>query len=127
MRDVFRGIVSTVMAVFILAVTTGCSAFRPHSQTINVSCSPEDAVLMINGQRHTPPVQVEVQRNRDLCIQAHKKGYMPYQRTVGHHLNKTGALDAVGTLLYLVPCVGLLTPGAWSLDATNVGVALYQE
>ena len=127
MNKTVRAIVSGGMAGMLLAATTGCSAFRAHNQTVNINCTPEDAILMVNGQRHRSPVQVSVKRNRDVSLQAHKEGYVPYQRTIGHHLNATGAVDAVGTLLILVPCVGLFTPGAWSLDETDVGITLYER
>ena len=108
-------------------LASGCSAFRAHNQTLNVNCMPQDAILMVNGQRHSSPTQVNVKRNRDVSIQCHKEGYYPYQRTIGHHFNATGALDAVGTFLFLVPGVGLFTPGAWSLDETDVSISLYKS
>lgn len=94
---------------------------------MNVNCSESDAILTINGQRYSPPAQVRVKRNRDVAIQAYKDEFVPYQRTIGHHFNGTGALDAVGTLLILVPCVGLFCPGAWSLDETDVFIQLYEK
>lgn len=105
----------------------GCSAFRASTQIVNVSCVPQDAIVTVNGHRASMPAQISVRRDRDLSVQAHKQGHAPYQRTIGHHLNGTGALDAVGTLLVLVPGIGLLTPGAWSLDETDVAVTLYKE
>ena len=126
MKKILNRILSAVTGAMLLMVT-GCSAFRPSTQTVNISCAPGDAVLMVNGQRHTPPVQVNVPRNRDLSLQAYKEGYMQYQRTIGHHLNTTGALDAVGTFLLLVPGIGLFFPGAWSLDETDVNITLYQK
>lgn len=110
-----------------LAVLTGCSAFRPQTQLVNISCTPQDAVLTVNGQRYVSSVQIDAKRNRDLSIQCYKDGYVPYQRTIGHHFNETGALDAVGTVLFLVPGVGLFTPGAWSLDETDITIALYDK
>jgi hypothetical protein len=79
---------------------------------------------MVNGQRYTPPAQVTVKRNREVSIDCYKDGFVPYQRTIGYHFNSTGALDAVGTALFLVPCIGLFTPGAWSLDETDVNISL---
>ncbi|MCK4563155.1 MAG: hypothetical protein KAU94_00615 [Verrucomicrobia bacterium] len=110
-----------------LLTLSGCCAFRPHSQMVNITCMPEDAILTVNGQRYTSPVQIDVKRNRNLSIQAYKEGYMPSQRTVGHHFNATGALDAVGTFLFLFPGIGLFTPGAFSLDETDVAITLYQK
>jgi hypothetical protein len=68
-----------------------------------------------------------VKRNRDVSIQCYKEGYAPYQRTIGNHFNTTGVLDAVGTWLFLLPGIGLFTPGAWSLDETDVTISLYQK
>jgi hypothetical protein len=115
------------VGAILLATSTGCSAFRGHMQTMNINCNPPDAILMVNGQRYTPPAQVTVKRNRDVSIQCYKEGYAPYQRTIGNHFNTTGVLDAVGTWLFLLPGIGLFTPGAWSLDETDVTISLYQK
>jgi hypothetical protein len=115
-------------AVGMIALTvasSGCSAFRASTQMMNVTCSELDVILTINGQRHSPPAQVNVKRNRDVAIQAYKDGFVPYQRTVGHHINVTGALDAAGTFFFIVPGIGLFCPGAWSLDETDVFITLY--
>lgn len=121
----FKKTASTVLATSML-ILSGCSAFRPSTQMVNITCAQPDAILTINGQRYTSPAQVRVKRNRDMSIQAYKTGYTPYQRTLGHHFNGTGALDAVGTVLFLVPGVGLFCPGAWSLDETDVFITLYE-
>lgn len=121
--------IKKVVSVFVVMTffASGCSAFRPHSETVNVVCEPTDSILVINGQRYASPAQVEVPRNRDVSIQCNKKGYFTAQQTVGHHFNGTGALDAVGTLLILLPGIGLFTPGAWSLDKTDIHVQLFPE
>jgi hypothetical protein len=126
MKDKLMKAMSLTLAMSMVFLT-GCSAFRSSTQMVNITCNPNDAILTVNGQRYTPPVQINAKRNRDLSIQCYKEGYAPSQRTIGHHLNGTGALDAVGTLLILVPCIGLFTPGAWSLDETDVAITLYQK
>ena len=127
MKKIIRTAASIGMIAVLVAASTGCSAFRSHMQTMNISCSPSDAILMVNGQRQSSPAQVSVKRNRDVSLQCYKEGYAPYQRTIGHHFNETGVLDAVGTWLFLVPGIGLFTPGAWSLDETDVTISLYQK
>jgi len=106
---------------------TGCSAFKPHMQTLAITADPPDSVLMVNGQRYTAPAQIPVKRNRDVSISCYKDGYMPYVRTVGNHMNGTGTLDIVGTVLFLLPGIGLLTPGAYDLDETTIGISLYKK
>ncbi|HIJ86844.1 MAG TPA: hypothetical protein HPP97_04065 [Desulfuromonadales bacterium] len=102
----------------------GCSAFKDSTQTVNIQCAEPGTILQVNGQNRTCPTQIEAKRNRDLSIQAHKTGYTSYMRTIGHHFSSTGALDAVGTLLIILPVVGLFTAGAWDLDETDIMVQL---
>ncbi len=126
MKDNIMKATSLILAIAMTALT-GCSAFRAHSQMVNITCMPNDAILTVNGQRYTAPTQVTVKRNRNLSIQCYKDGYMPTQRTIGHHFNGTGALDAVGSFFFLFPVIGLFTPGAWSLDETDVAITLYEK
>ena len=116
-----------IFALSVLLVLSGCSAFRSHTQTINLTCTEPEAVISVNGERFTSPCQVKVKRNRDVSIQAYKEGYVPYQRTVGHHFNETGALDAAGFFLFIVPGIGVFFPGAWSLDETDLTIQLYEK
>ena len=127
MKKILQATISIGICAVLLATSTGCSAFRGEMQTMNINCSPPDSVLMVNGQRYTPPAQVSVKRNRDVSIQCYKDGFAPYQRTIGNHFNTTGVLDVVGGCIFLVPFIGLCTPGAWSLDETDVTIALFQK
>ena len=127
MKKTLNRIVSAALAAVLLGVTTGCSAFRSFDEPVIITCTPPDAVLMVNGQRQTPPAHLSVRRNRDMYLLAQKEGYLPYQRTVGNHFNATGALDLVGTFIFLLPGIGLFFPGAWSLDETDIGITLYRK
>jgi hypothetical protein len=115
----------SIMISISLLMLTACSAFRPSTQMINLRCSEPDAICTVNGQRYTAPASISVNRNRDVSIQCYKEGYVPSIRTIGNHLSTAAVLDIVGTVLILVPAVGLLTPGAWDLDETNVSMQLY--
>jgi hypothetical protein len=117
-----------VVCCFILVVTNlvGCSAFKSHDQSVSISCVDQDIVLMVNGQITKCPTQLNLPRNRDFSVQANKSGCFPYNRSIGHHFNTTGTLDAIGTLLILVPGIGLLTPGAWDLDETSLTISMVQ-
>lgn len=102
----------------------GCSAFKSATQMVNIQCTEQDTTVMINGQTRKCPLQMEVKRDRDLSLQAHKYGYAPYMRTIGHHFSTTGVLDVVGTCLILLPGIGLFTSGAWDLDETDITIQL---
>jgi len=121
-----KRLISIIILISFLGLTA-CSAFRPANQTMNLICSEQDAICTVNGQRHNTPASINVKRNRNVSIQCYKDGYVPASRTVNHHLSTTGVLDIVGTLLILVPGIGLLTPGAWDLDETDVTMQLYQK
>jgi hypothetical protein len=127
MKKTIKAATNVSISAILLAASTGCSAFRSPVETMSIKCDPADAVLMVNGQRYTPPAQVTVKRNREVSISCYKEGFIPFQQTIGYHFNATGALDAVGTALFLIPAVGLFTPGAWSLDETDVTVSLVQK
>ena len=88
-------VLATLGMIGFTIVLMGCSAFRSSTQRINISCSEQDAILTVNGQRYAPPAQIDVKRNRDVSIQAYKKGFVPSQRTIGNHFNVTGRPDAV--------------------------------
>ena len=111
------------MIVFIF-LFSGCSAFVPKTETINVACSEPDATLQINGQHFKGSAQTDVPRNKNVAIMCSKTGYFPAQRTIDYSLSGTGVVDAVGTVFFLFPGIGLFTDGAWSLDENNINVSM---
>ena len=117
----------SLITITSMIFASGCSAFKPSTQMVNISCEPEDSKLIVNGERYGNQAQVKVKRNRDMTIQCQKSGYDLSQRTIGHHFNGTGALDAVGTFFFIFPVIGIFTPGAWSLDQTNIQITLYEK
>ncbi|MCK5852342.1 hypothetical protein KAH27_04855 [bacterium] len=122
-----QSVICVVLCVSILTATSGCSAFRSSKQTITIACHPAGAQATVNGDLYNIPAKVSVRRDESVSIQCFKKGYQPYNRVIGTHMNTTGILDVVGTFIFIVPCVGLFTPGAHSLDDRNVLATLYKE
>jgi len=106
---------------------TGCSLFLPSHQEISVKCSPDDSILMIDGERYKAPVQLEVRRDEVHLIEARKDGYTPYRHTIDSHYNTLGILDGIGTVTLLLPVIGFLSPGARSLDETDITIQLYEQ
>ncbi|RLD12036.1 MAG: hypothetical protein DRI44_02130 [Chlamydiae bacterium] len=122
-----QSVICVLLCVSILVATSGCSAFRSSRQSINIACYPEGSSVTVNGNHYKTPATVSVRRNESVSIQCYKKGYQPYNRVIGTHLNTTGILDIVGTCIFILPCIGLFTPGAFSLDETNVLATLYEK
>ncbi len=119
-----RPITFFLAAVLILQ---GCSAFRPHTQMVNINCDPDDALLQVNGERQNTTDQIEVPRNRQLSVQCSKSGYHPASKSVGTHLSTTGVLDIIGIFIFILPGIGLFTPGAWDLDETEISLQLHPK
>ncbi len=112
-----------VIAPFVLCAffMSSCSTFRPSTQVLTITTSQPDAEIYVNGSlAGKGRVQVVVERNRSVQILAKKDGFVPVSRTVGREINTTGILDTFGGMLILLPLIGLLSPGAYSLQADRV-------
>lgn len=119
------GRVKLLLTVVLALSVLGCSLFRSPTQTINIKCSPNgDAVLTVNGKTSKCPATMDVERDKDLLVQAHKDGFKPYERTIKRQLSDTGKLDTFGFVLLLVPGIGLLSPGAWDLEELDINIVL---
>ena len=122
-----KKIISKIIILISLISMFGCSAFKHHNQIITVSCVPNNATIIVNGQQYGSKSQISVKRDEIVVIQAYKEGYMSHQEIIDHHFSGVGFLDAVGTFWFILPVFGLLTPGAWTLDVTNIGIILDRE
>ena len=120
-----KSILRLIVAITLIISITGCSAFRPARQVITVKTSEPKAQIWINNNLEgETPVTKSVKRNKAVSILVTRKGFFPTTRTIDRHLSKTAILDIIGTGLFLFPGIGLLTPGAWDLDETEVFVHL---
>jgi hypothetical protein len=110
-----------VLCIFLIQA---CSAFNSSTQIISVKCNQQDTKLTLNGERLDCPAKIYVRRDKKLLVEAYKEGYAPYAQTVDYHLNKWGEYDIAGAVFILVPVFGLLFPGAWDLDQTEIEIQL---
>lgn len=101
--------------------STGCSMFKPKMQQVTIATVPTGALVTVDGKDvGRSPVTVPLQRNRSHSIAA-TLGSKIGSRDLNTRLATTGILDIVGGVLFLVPAIGLLTPGAFDLHS-NVTV-----
>lgn len=110
----------------LLTLATGCSSFRSSHQTLTVQVTdPPHATVWVNRVREgEAPVQVSVLRNKYVDVMVEKEGYQSETRTVRYHLNTTGYLDIVGAWLFILPVIGIISPGHDSLDETTITMHL---
>lgn len=102
---------------------SGCSAFATKTQTVHASCSEPDATLQVNGgQIYTGQAQIEARRDKVFSYACFKPGYYPAQKNVSYSISQTGIADFVGSMIFLIPIIGIFSPGAWDLDENEVSI-----
>ena len=118
-------IVRIGLCIILLSQTIACSALKASTQPVKFTCEPKEGVnLVVNGKKYDCPVTVDVPRNRELPVEGYKDGYLSYQRIISYHKSDTYWLDLIGTCICLFPVFGLMTPGAYDIDETDVMVIL---
>jgi hypothetical protein len=113
----------------LLSLTTGCSLLMPSYQilTVQVTEPPHTGVWVNNKYEGEAPVQVSLLRNHSADVVAKKEGFQTSEKLVGCHINVWGGLDIAGTWLFLLPLVGVISPGSHSLDDTTLVMHLAPE
>jgi hypothetical protein len=116
-------------ASVLLAMTTGCSIFRSSHQDLSVSVqNPPHAGVWINGNYEgEAPVKARVKRNTSVIVLVKKTGYQSLQRTLPSDLNTTGIFDIIGTYIFLLPVIGVISPGSHSISETSLVLQLAPE
>lgn len=104
------------LSVILAASITGCSLFAPGTQVVTVNGQPAGAIVTINGNTLVAPAQVTLKTNRPVSIMVSKAGYVPVSYSIGTTLSTFGLLDIIGGFCFLVPFIGLVAPGAFTLD-----------
>ena len=123
-----KRLMSLNLLLILVVHASGCSFFVPHTQPISVTTSEKDAQIFINGNlAGVGSVQESVTRNREVAIMAKKDGYYPAMRTIGKTLSTTGILDIIGGFIILVPFLGLISPGAWQIEQTNISLMMAKD
>ena len=115
---------SRLIAIALAVQTAGCSAFVPWEQHVSITASDPQAQVMIDNQIvGTGHVETDLPRDRSYSIVATAHGQTAVA-TIDHHISTTGILDIVGTFFFIVPIIGVFTPGFWDLDPTNVHIVI---
>ena len=113
------------LAVFL---ASGCSTLKTdHYTDVSVSCKPDESIASVNGEHKNAPATFSVVTNKDLDVACQKPGYITSTKKVRTHITTTGVLDAIGGFLFLVPAIGLISPGAWELDQKEIEMTLVKE
>ena len=121
-------VANVIMAALVLLATNGCSLFAPKSEDVSINSEPQGAQVLVNNtHRGTTPCSVSLPCKGDATIVVRKDGYKSEVYHVGYSLGTCGILDIVGTVLFLVPAVGLFSAGAYTLDEHTINVSLTKQ
>ncbi len=110
-----------------LTLASGCSFFGDKTQEVTILTEPKDAEVLVNNKQCGNPVSVVVPCDQPLAVVVRKPGYQTCTKTVTPVLSKLGLLDVVGTVLFLVPGIGLFSDAAQELPETNLYIVLDKE
>ena len=113
-----------VMAALVLLTANGCSFFAPKTEEVAVNSVPAGAEVYVNNSlKGTTPCSVPVScKGGEIMVK--KAGYDPQLYRVGRHLGTCGVMDIVGTVIFLVPAIGLFSAGAYTLDQHNISAQM---
>ena len=108
-------------------LSSGCSFLAPGTQRLFIRTSEPDAKVYLNGSLiGQGSLSYQVNRGQKVEVTVQKEGFFPGVRTIERSLSVPGRLDAVGTYLILVPALGLMSPGAYQLDTTEIDIRLIE-
>lgn len=123
--------IKKVLSVFVCGVflvsSTGCSCFQPSTIPFSVVTNPE-ADIYINGQfLGKGSGTMNVSRDQSVNVMAKKDGYYPATQSVNTKMSTSGVWDVIGGFIFLLPFLGLLSPGARDLEVHSVTLNLAQQ
>ena len=109
-------------------LSSGCSMFVSHKQSLGITTSEPDAQIYVNGEFiGNGNMSMRVPRDQSVSIMAKKDGFYPATRDIGTKMSFIGILDIIGGCCFLLPFIGLAFPGSHSLDRNNVAIVLQKE
>ncbi len=125
---IVNAFVSVLLIISIALIQAGCSTFVPHTQKVSIVASEPDAKIYINGDLiGTGRAETKVPRNRDASVMVKCDGYYTATRMLSTTMSGIGVVDIIFGWVWLVPWLGLLSPGSKEIDTPNITVVLDKE
>lgn len=113
-----------VLCVLFAVPLGGCSLFAGSTQMIAVSATDPDADLYVDNQLIGRGAgSVSLKKNKGHVVVA-RVGDRAGTAIIDKSISTTGVLDIVGGLLILIPFLGVVSPGFWTLEPETVVVAI---
>lgn len=100
---------------------SSCSLVMPGKQEVDIVCDNREAFIYADGNPlGYGRAQVNLSRGKDHVISAELPDGRTANMILSKELSVAGKLDLLGTLFFIVPLVGLLSNGAWTLERDAV-------
>lgn len=113
------------LLLVIIQVGSGCSFLASSNQKITIMSNVPDAYVYVNAKKiGTGNLSTVVRRESGTQIMLTKEGYQPAYYTLDRELRTIGYIDIGAGAFLLVPFLGLLAPGAYTLYPKNVVLEL---
>ena len=117
--------IKAIALILSLSVTAGCSCFVGTRERVTVMTNIPDAAIYANGSKVVNgTANFYARKNKNVQIMAKADGYETAYHSIDYHLSTAGVLDIIGIFFFLLPAIGLFTPGAQTLDENNVALDL---
>ena len=111
-----RHLLLGLLLALMLLNPLGCSLFVSSEQPVTIKSSDPSARIFVNGQEvGVGTAVVQLRRNRNHQIRAETADGRFDNKRIYREVSTTGILDVIGGVFFLVPFLGVLGPGFWSL------------
>jgi hypothetical protein len=116
--------IDTVNVCLMGLLLVSCSAVQPKFESVSISTNDPAAHILVDGNEiGTGSASVEVARNQSHSIVAQSPTGTA-SASIEKSVSSTGWLDIVGGFLFILPWIGIFTPGFWELDTHHVSLVL---
>ena len=125
--------IPVVLVSLALSLGSGCALVNGTTQRVAISTSVPGARVVVDGKpagftrEGGEPLVVILKRADDHIVSASKDGYTSNYIRIENKLSTLGILDAIGTWLFLLPGISILTGSAMELTPSDVYLTLDRQ
>lgn len=122
-----RALRSTALGLASGLIAASCSAFVGSHQPVTLDGLHPDTVILVDGEQvGTGRATVELERDRSHVVIFERAGTQDV-RVIDHMWSIYGKLDVIGSIALLFPGLGLLCPGARTLQPRELTAELGKD
>ena len=119
-----RGPMSVLLSTALLLSTSACSFASGSRQSIVITASDPEAKLYVDGQyvgTGTASVKLRKKKMHSVIGQIDDRAGTA---TIDREISTLGMLDLIGGCIIILPWLGVVAPGFWTLQPETVVIAI---